>query len=117
MRLIGYVDGVEVKFDFYPPNNFKAEIPKQIPKQIDGTYILELHAIDDAGNETSFSNIFILIDFIKMVFKVLEGFHAVEGNKNYGFTELSEEYISKELGVIVTDIKMPLVYSYRELVV
>lgn len=113
MRLIGYVDGVEVKFYFYPPNNFKAEIPKQI----DGTYILELHAIDDAGNETSFSNIFILIDFSKMVFKVLEGFHAVEGNKNYGFTELSEEYISKELGVIVTDIKMPLVYSYRELVI
>lgn len=93
MKLIGYIDGIEVKFDFYPPNKFKADIPKKK----DGTYIIQLIATDDAGNESSLSNIFVYINFSKMIFKVLEGFKFVEGNENYGFIELKNKFSFLEL--------------------
>jgi hypothetical protein len=68
MRLIGCVDGVEISFDFHPPSTFTAEIPRQI----DGTYIVQLQAIDDAGNVTNYSNIFVLINFNALKFQILE---------------------------------------------
>lgn len=93
MKLIGYLDGVEVKFYFYPPNQFKAEIPKKS----NGTYIVELKVIDDAGNQTNYSNVLIAINFDKMSFEVLKGFNETEINKDYNFKELIQEYSYREL--------------------
>lgn len=81
MRLIGYIEGVEVTFDFYPPNTFRAVFPRQL----DGTYIVELHAIDDAGNETVYTNLFVLIDFQSMIFRVL--------GTDFGVTNNSDNYL------------------------
>jgi hypothetical protein len=95
MVLLGYVDGVEVKFDFYPPNTFKAEIPAQLS----GTYILQLKAIDAASNICEYSNIHIVIDFSTFKIKILD--------KNYthlsGNTKL---YTAKEINL----------FAYKELV-
>lgn len=94
MKLIGYADGIEVKFDFYPPNNFKAEIPKNMS----GIYNIELHAIDDAGNQTNMCNMAILIDFDKLQFKVLDSdiLYKTE-SEEFGYKELQQEFTSKEL--------------------
>ena len=94
MKLIGYLDGVEAKFNFYPPNTFKAEIPKKM----NGIYIVELHAIDDAGNQTNISNIAVLIDFDKLTFKVINsGLIYKESSSEYGYTEFPQEFGYKEL--------------------
>lgn len=93
MKLIGYVDGVEVRFDFYPPSTFKAEIPKQI----DGTYIIQLQAVDDAGNKTGYSNIFIEINFDKLTFKVLNPNFTHKLDKEFEYAELQQEFSYKEL--------------------
>ena len=93
MKLVGYLDGIEVKFDFYPPNQFKAEIPKKS----NGTYIVEFKVIDDAGNETNYSNILIAINFNKMSFEILEGFTEKEKSSDYNSEELIQEYSYREL--------------------
>jgi hypothetical protein len=94
MKLIGYLDGIEVRFDFYSPNIFKAEIPKKMS----GMYIIELHAVDEAGNQTNLCNTVVLIDFDKLTFKILDkNFIEKVENKNYGFKELHQEYTYKEL--------------------
>ena len=112
MKLLGYIDGVEVKFDFYSPNIFKAEIPKKM----NGIYILELHAIDEAGNQTNMCSITVIIDFDKLSFKILDtsmickvenkdlefntlkdilGFKTED--EVFEFKELPQEFINKEL--------------------
>lgn len=113
MKLIGYIDGIEVRFDFYPPHTFKAEIPKQL----DGTYTVELKAIDEAGNESNFSNIFIRIDFNKMSFKVLEGFSDKQENSDYSFKEVKDAFDSFILDEAIKDKEILQTYSYRELVI
>ncbi len=85
MKLIGYVDGVEVKFDFYSPNKWRAIIPRKIT----GKYILQLKAVDEAGNESNFSDLFICIDFRNMKVKIL--------GKKYDFREKSKEYLCIKL--------------------
>jgi hypothetical protein len=93
MRLIGYVDGEEVKFDFTPPNRFTAVIPKQK----DGIYIVELHASDEAGNSTSYFNIFVKIDFQHMTIKILPStFGYVENGQGFGYREI-EGYLTKPI--------------------
>lgn len=76
MRLIGYIEGVEVKFDFYPPNKFIGIIPKKL----DGKYIAQFILYDDAGNQTSLSTILIYIDFNKMDFKILNPNNKLDFN-------------------------------------
>lgn len=85
MKLLGYIDGVEVRFDFYPPNKWKAVIPKKFT----GKYILQLKAVDKAGNESNFSDLFICIDFRNMKVKIL--------GKKYDFIEKGKEYLSVKL--------------------
>lgn len=94
MKFIGYVDGIDVKFDFYPPNIFKAEIPKKKS----GIYILELHAIDEAGNETNLSDIFIDIDFQKMSMKLIgDTFSFIKNSENFSYEALKSPFDYKGL--------------------
>ncbi|MEG3040907.1 MAG: PF13754 domain-containing protein [Clostridium sp.] len=113
MKLIGCIDGIEVKFDFYPPNKFIAEIPKKI----DGTYIVEFTAIDDAGNKTSYSNIFIKINFNKMNFEILKGLINKEEVENYNYKELSNTFEQSNLIEAISFEKLIQEYSYREVVI
>lgn len=88
------LDGVEVRFDFYPPNTFKAELPCGK----NGTRIIQLTAIDEAGNVTNMCEMVILIDFDKLSFKILDkDFVEKTENENYGFKELQLNYSHKEL--------------------
>ncbi|KZL93568.1 PF13754 domain-containing protein [Clostridium magnum] len=94
MKLVGYINGIEVRFDFYPPNQFKAEIPKRMS----GIYLLELHAIDDAGNQSNMCDMAVLIDFDKLTFKVLDSeFIHETNNEEFGYKELQPEFLYKEL--------------------
>lgn len=89
MKLVGIIDGEEVTFDYFPPNQFKA----YIPKKLNGTYNIHLRCIDDAGNEEGLSGVYIYIDFQKMDFKVLEKVYKDEVNsKNYDCETLNEKY-------------------------
>jgi hypothetical protein len=112
MRLVGYVDGIEVRFDFCPPSTFKAEIPRQL----DGTYILQLRAIDDAGNETNYSNIFIKIDFQQLKIQILPiNYSCIENGVNMAYRELNNGF--NVLPMIHNFSTHEIVnYCYRELV-
>lgn len=68
MKLKGYIDGKEVSFDFFPPNEFKASIPRNLT----GIYIVELHAISDSGLETMYTSISVLIDYENMSIKIID---------------------------------------------
>ncbi|WP_461206935.1 Ig-like domain-containing protein [Clostridium sp. DL1XJH146] len=113
MRMVGYVNGIEVSFDFIPPNTFKAEIQKKIS----GQYIIQLKAIDSAGNETNYSDLFVRIDFQKMEVKILdENFRFNKNGVNFGFSILSKDTNTKEIECIYTNEKIVSKYNYRELV-
>ncbi|MDF2800219.1 MAG: hypothetical protein K0S61_122 [Anaerocolumna sp.] len=104
MQLIGFLDGVEVSFDFLPPNTFTAEIPKQNS----GVYILELHARDSAGNMTYYNNIFIKIDYLKLEVRIIMD--------NYDIIQNSEGFSYRQYEPIFSDLHHELTYSYRELI-
>jgi len=92
MKLIGHVKGVEISFDFHPPNIYKAIIPKQF----DGVYIVNLKAIDDAGNENNYADMIVCIDFDEMSFKVLENnLKYIINDEKYGYLELDSKYTFK----------------------
>lgn len=105
--------GIEVLFDFYPPNQFKA----YLPKRLDGTYIVQLKAIDEAGNEGNYSNIFIKIDFQKMTLNILPPSHSVVfDDQKYGYLKIPLDYSPKPLNSHYASTKIQS-YSFRELVV
>lgn len=113
MRLVGYVDGVEITFDFTPPNTFKAVIPKQL----DGTYIVQLHAIDDAGNITNYFNVFVIIDMQKMRFKVLpKNYPFIQNGETMGYKKLNHQIGAIQIQNNYSSEAIASRYSYRELV-
>lgn len=112
MKLLGYVDGVEVKFDFYPPNLFKAEIPKQL----DGTYIIQLQAVDDAGNITGYSNIFVKIDFTSLKVQILpKNFDYIKNGEGFGYKKVVFEH-TKQINDAYSNAEIKQQYTFRELI-
>lgn len=93
MKLSGFLNGVEITFDFIPPNSFVGVIPKQL----NGKYIVQMSVVDDAGNVTNYSNIFVLIDFSSLTFKVLDKQHPfVQNGENFGYFEKESKFSSQE---------------------
>jgi hypothetical protein len=114
MRLIGYVDGVQVTFTYTPPNTWTAIIPKQL----DGIYIVELHAINEAGNIANYSGMIVKIDFSNLKIEVLENdILQQEINDGFIFEELNLDILSEELDneinteEIEDDIEVELITS------
>lgn len=94
MKLIGYIDGMEIRFDFYPPDIFKATIPKKLS----GKYIVQLKVIDEAGNEENKADIYVYIDFQNMSFREVKSPYKLnENDNNYNYMELNCKYTYKEL--------------------
>ncbi len=93
MRLIGYVDGVEISFDFYPPNIFRGIIPKRL----NGKYVVELKVTDNAGNENGMTDILVYIDFQKMEFKVLDDKFRFNVDDRFSYKETQSKYSYREL--------------------
>jgi len=94
MRLIGFVNGVEIAFDFYPPNTFIANIPTCL----NGSYIVQLKAIDGAGNEGYFTDVLVYIDFQKMTFKLLNNnFKHMQNRQQYEYEIIKHNYSFREL--------------------
>lgn len=94
MKLVGYVDGIEISFNFCPPNIYEAVIPKRL----NGKYIVQLKAIDDAGNETNMADTYMYMDFQQMIFKNLGNkFRFNIDDSKFGFKEVSNQYSHKEL--------------------
>ena len=114
MKLIGYINGVEVSFDFYPPNTWRATIPTDIT----GRFVLQLKAIDDAGNSTNNIYVYVYIDFQNMIFKVLDKKFGYKNNsKDYCYGIIDNEYETKYIEDEFIYNKLPQKYSYRKLVV
>lgn len=121
MKLRGWVDGVEVNFDLTPPNTWKAIVPRQL----DGTYIIQLKAISDMGNELNWSKIFIKINFQSMTMKVLpfayiynqedEDIREKQVNSNFLYDEVSSTYNSQQIESKYIYNIIPLEFSYKEL--
>lgn len=94
IRLIGVVNGVEVAFTFSPPNTFTATIPAIIK----GTYYVHLKAIDDAGNETNYMNLHVMINFDTLSFKILDNTYNVDVDDiDDNHLEVSSDYLSKDI--------------------
>jgi len=95
MRLVGYINGMEVSFDFYPPSSYKANIPKHL----EGSYIVQLKAIDDAGNEANYTDILVYFDFQKMEFMILNYnySHEIIVNTNYSVKSIESNFTYKEV--------------------
>lgn len=114
MKLIGYVDGIEVNFNFYPPSTFRAVIPKKL----DGKYILELKAVDDAGNIGCSTGMYIYIDFQHMKIKVLNSKYQFKNEvEKLGYKKIDSIFSSKELDSKLTFKKSYSPYSYEELII
>ena len=112
MNMVGYVDGIEVKFDFYPPNKFNAEIPKKL----NGTYIIQLKVIDDAGNTNGYSDIFIKIDFTSLKIQILpESFNCIKNEEEFGYNELPLDYV-KRINCAYDYAEIKQRYTFRELI-
>ena len=112
MKLIGYVGGAEIAFSFCPPNIFKAEIPKNQ----NGIYIVELHAVDDAGNQTGYTNMFVKIDFQQLKVSILPpNYNFIENGVNLGYKELQSkyDYLTENTGFYAKEFNK---YSYKELI-
>jgi hypothetical protein len=87
MRLIGKVNGVDISFDFYPPNQFRGEVPKNLT----GAYIVQLQAVDDGGNTTEYSSIIIKIDFDSFKIEILPSTYIETVNDaNYSTGDVQE---------------------------
>ena len=88
----------------------------KIPKKSNGIYIVQLRAIDEAGNEISTVDTFIYLDYQKLEFKVIdsvlvadimdESLYHIGVKENYStiileyiysFKEVESEYLLKEL--------------------
>lgn len=94
IRLIGVVNGAEVAFTFSPPNTFTATIPAILK----GKYYVHLKAIDDAGNETNYMNLHVMINFDTMSFKILDNTYNVDVDiEDNNHLELSSEYLNKDI--------------------
>lgn len=112
MKLIGYVDGIEINFNFYPPNTFKAVIPKKI----DGKYIVELKAADDAGNIDYSTGIYVSIDFQHMKIKMLNSKYEFKNDTSkIGYERVNNVYDFKELDSKLIFKKDFNPYFYKEL--
>lgn len=113
VNLIGYVEGVEISFDFYPPDTYKGIIPKQI----DGRYIVELRAIDEAGNTTGMTNVYILIDFDQLEFKVLsETYSSILEKEEYA-NEIIALFIGQDESLKYEYEVMDNGFTYKEVVI
>lgn len=93
MKLTGYINGAEVNFNFCPPNQWNAILPTDET----GKYIVQLLAIDDAGNKIGKTGIYVYINFKLMTFKVLDSKHGFKVNSpNFGYEEL-KSYFKHEI--------------------
>lgn len=112
MKLIGYIDGVEVNFDFIPPNQFKAIVPRHL----DGTYIVELQAEDNAGNCESITDIVVAIDFDKLSFRILDkNYHVNENSKDFSYKVHQQVFLTMESEVFYFK-QLQQQFLYKELV-
>lgn len=114
MKLVGYVNGIEVAFDFYPPNTWKVIVSADIT----GRFVIQLKAIDEAGNSTSAMYVYVYIDFKNMVFKVLDEKYGYEFNsKNYCYGIIDNEYTYDLIDFKYINRTLPQKYSYKKLVI
>lgn len=107
IRLVGRVNGVEVTFTLTPPNVFRGIVPASLH----GQYYLDLKAVDEAGNQTNYMDLYVLIDFDALSFKILEGkydFNVDDSNRDDSL-ELLDVYLNSEIG---SDFSYSLYTSY-----
>lgn len=88
MKLIGFIDGVEIAFDYIHPNKFEGVLPNNLK----GYYTVELRVTDDAGNVSGMSDMVVAIDFKNLKVKILENNFSMQKEEN---TFKSYELISK----------------------
>lgn len=113
MKLIGSVGGIEVKFDFYPPNIFRGVIPKNLS----GQYILQLTLFDDFGNTNGGAFKYMYVDFNSLHFHILEdNFKFSETNEDKTYIKVDNLYNTKEIKEAYSFNELKSEYSYRELV-
>ena len=111
IRLVGYVNGVEVTFTFSPPKVFRGVVPASL----NGQYYLDLKAVDEAGNQTNYMDLYVLIDFDALTFKILDERYEfnVEDNDDIS-SEISDNYLNNELNSSFSYSPCAL-YNFKEL--
>lgn len=113
MKLIGKIGGVEVKFDFYPPNIFKGVIPKQL----DGQYIFQLNVFDEAGNTTGGAYKYMYIDFNSLHCHILsENFKFSKRDEGKTYIKVDDLYDTREIEEAYSFSEIKSNYDYKELV-
>lgn len=113
MKLVGYIEGVEIKFDFYPPKYFKGVIPKKLS----GQYIMQLTLIDDFGNEDGGVYKYMYVDFNSLHFHILdENFKFSKKDEDKKYIKIEKLFESRAINDIYSFEKLGCKYSYRELV-
>jgi hypothetical protein len=101
IRLVGYVNGVEVTFTFTPPKLFRGVVPASL----NGQYYIDLRAVDEAGNQTNYMELHVLIDFDALSFKILD--------ERYNFNVEDKEDISSEIfdNYLINELNSSFSYS------
>ena len=116
MQLLGKVNGVEIHFDFYPPNQFRGDVPKNLT----GVYIIQLQCIDDGGNTAEYANMFIKIDFDRLKVTVLPETYVDKINAtNFDVGAMKSnvsDYRTSEVSSCFNPVARVSTYTYKELV-
>lgn len=112
MNLIGYVNGAEIRFDFRPPSTFTATLPATKS----GACVVELHAVDDAGNVDGYTAEAVLIDFDQLRFRAIEPcYSAGELETDFADRPIAEYYFAELPGTFGTR-ELDQQYGFREAV-
>lgn len=89
VRLIGDVNGQNVIFQKGIGDIWQA----QVPSSLDGTYVIEMTAYDEAGNEAYWARYIMTVDIDSLCViltrhpyqaDILNGYTASVGNRSYG---------------------------------
>ena len=98
MKLIGRYLDREIIFDFIAEENGRYLFRTQIPPVESGEVVLELFAIDDAGNVGTHRQALILIDFKSLSINVLENnLNAKQERTEFEAKLISNSYRCKEI--------------------
>lgn len=99
VRVIGNVDGIEIVFGRTEAGHWVSSVPYDL----DGEYVIEVTAIDEAGNEAYSAEMLFIVDLKTLKTEL----------KPLNFTTIIYRDNSEELSDVYKFIKLEENYTYR----
>lgn len=113
MTLTGSLNGAEICFTFDPQMQ---RFYTNVPKNASGTYVLELHLRDDAGNASNQCAAIVCIDFDALTVRVMSlDLDTMPQHEDYRCDPLSPVYAAMPWGTDYVGSLLPPEFTIMEL--